>query len=42
MAAVKFLNAAGKYDDPGARANVLAYMLQEANTPSGFVGCCGL
>lgn len=42
MAAVKFLNAAGKYDDPGARANVLAYMLQKAKTPSGFVGCCGV
>lgn len=42
MATVKFLNAAGKYDDPDARATVLSYILQQSKTCSGFVGCCGV
>lgn len=40
MATVKFLNAAGKYDDPGARHDVIRYILQPIKTPSGLViGC---
>lgn len=42
MATVKFLNRAGKYDDPVARANVISYILQPSKTRSGFVGCCGV
>lgn len=42
MATVKFLNAAGKYDDPAARDDVIRYMTQKFKTPSGFVGGCGV
>jgi hypothetical protein len=38
MATVKFLNAAGKYGDPGARAAVIAYITQKEKTPHGYVG----
>ena len=40
MATVKFLNAAGKYDDPSARHNVINYICQRTKTPSGLIiGC---
>lgn len=42
MATVKFLNAAGKYDDPAARETVISYILQKTKTRSGFVGSCGV
>lgn len=42
MATVKFLNAAGKYDDPAARETVISYILQPSKTRSGFVGSCGV
>ena len=34
MATVKFLNAAGKYDDPAARDDVIRYITQKVKTPS--------
>lgn len=42
MATVKFLNAAGKYDDPDARAAVIAYITQKEKTPHGYVGTCAV
>ena len=40
MATVKFLNAAGKYDDPGARDDVINYFCRKDKTPSGLIiGC---
>ena len=42
MATVKFLNAAGKYDDPEARDDVIRYITQKCKTPSGFIGACGV
>ena len=42
MATVKFLNAAGKYDDPAAREDVIRYITQPHKTPHGFVGAYGV
>ena len=42
MATVKFLNAAGKYDDQAARDDVIRYITQKCKTPSGFIGACGV
>lgn len=42
MATVKFLNAAGKYDDPAAREDVIRYITQTVKTPSGYIGACGV
>ena len=42
MATVKFLNAAGKYDDSAARDDVIRYITQKAKTPSGYIGACGV
>ena len=42
MATVKFLNAAGKYGDPGARAAVIAYITQKEKTPHGYVGAAAV
>ena len=42
MATVKFLNAAGKYDDPAAREDVIRYITQKVKTPSGYIGACGV
>lgn len=40
MATVKFLNAAGKYDDPGARHDVINYIFRRDKTPSALIiGC---
>lgn len=42
MATVKFLNAAGKYDDPASREDVIRYITQKHKTPSGYIGACGV
>lgn len=42
MATVKFLNAAGKYDDPASRDDVIRYITQKHKTPSGYIGACGV
>lgn len=42
MATVKFLNAAGKYDDPAAREDVIRYITQKVKTPSGYIGASGV
>lgn len=42
MATVKFLNAAGKYDDPAAREDVIRYITQPYKTTHGFVGAYGV
>ena len=42
MATVKFLNAAGKYDDPAARDDVIRYITQKVKTPSGYIGAYGV
>ena len=42
MATVKFLNAAGKYDDPAAREDVIRYITQKVKTPSGYIGAYGV
>ena len=42
MATVKFLNAAGKYDDPAVRDDVIRYITQKVKTPSGYIGACGV
>ena len=42
MATVKFLNAAGKYDDPAARDDVIRYITQKCKTPSGYIGTSGV
>lgn len=42
MATIKFLNAAGKYDDPAAREDVIRYTTQKVKTPSGYIGACGV
>ncbi len=42
MATVKFLNAAGKYDDPTVREDVIRYITQKVKTPSGFIGASGV
>ena len=42
MAMIKFLNAAGKYDDSAARDDVIRYITQKVKTPSGYIGACGV
>ena len=42
MATVKFLNAAGKYDDSASRDDVIRYITQKHKTPSGYIGACGV
>ena len=42
MATIKFLNAAGKYDDAAARDDVIRYITQKVKTPSGYIGACGV
>ena len=42
MATVKFLNAAGKYSDPAARADVIRYITQKCKTPGGYIGASGV
>ena len=42
MATVKFLNAAGKYDDSASRDDVIRYITQKHKTPSGYIGVCGV
>ena len=42
MATVKFLNAAGKFDDPASRDDVIRYNTQKVKTPSGYIGACGV
>ena len=42
MATIKFLNAAGKYDDPASRDDVIRYITQKHKTPSGYIGACGV
>lgn len=42
MATVKFLNAAGKYDDPGARHDVINYIFRQDKTPGRYIGGYGV
>lgn len=42
MATVKFLNAAGKYDDSASRDDVIRYITQKHKTPSGYIGASGV
>lgn len=42
MATIKFLNAAGKYDDSAARDDVIRYITQKVKTPSGYIGACSV
>lgn len=42
MATIKFLNAAGKYDDSASRDDVIRYITQKHKTPSGCIGACGV